>query len=396
MIIHVDMDAFYASVEERESPRLVGRPVIVGGKPDSRGVVAAANYEVRKFGVHSAMPSATAARLCPHAVFLPPRMDLYSQVSRRIHEVFERYTSLIDPLSLDEAFLDVRDSERLFGSTEEIARTIKEDILREENLVASVGVAPNKMLAKLASDQEKPDGFVCVPPDGVTAFLDPLPVSRVWGVGRVTQQSLERLGVRTIAQLRRISVETLVSQFGSSGEHLWKLSRGIDERRVQGDREAKSISHETTFAHDVTDPEVLRSVLWRLTDQVARRLRRHNLSGHTVHLKLRYDDFNTITRTQRLRQATNVTSELAEVVDELFSTRLPSRRLSVRLLGVGISGLATGAPRQQSLFPDPSHEKESRIDSVTDAIRQRYGSDAVERAIGMQAGRHNPPGKRPE
>ncbi len=395
MIIHVDMDAFYASVEEREDPGLVGRPVIVGGKPESRGVVAAANYEARKFGVHSAMPSATAKRLCPQAVVLPPRMELYAQVSRRIREVFERYTSLVEPLSLDEAFLDVHGSERLFGTTEEIARKIKEDIRRQENLVASVGVAPNKLVAKIASDQEKPDGFVCVPPNGVTAFLDPLPVARVWGVGRVTQGALERLGVRTIAHLRAISKETLESQFGSSGEHLWRMARGIDGRPVQPDREAKSISHETTFAQDVTDAEVLRAVLWQLADQVARRLRRHKLFGHTVQLKLRYDDFNTITRAHRLPQATNVTLELAAAVDELFSTRLPNRRLSVRLIGVGVSGLAADAQRQQSLFPDPTHEKESQIDSVTDEIRERYGSDAVERAIGMQAGRHQP-GKRRE
>lgn len=388
MIIHVDMDAFYASVEERESPQLVGKPVIVGGKPESRGVVCAANYEARKFGVHSAMPSSTAVRLCPRGVFLPPRMDLYAQVSGRIREVFERYTSLIEPLSLDEAFLDVRDSLRLFGTTEEIARKIKADIREQEQLVASVGVAPNKLLAKIASDLDKPDGFVSVPEDGVHDFLDPLPVARVWGVGQVTQRSLERLGVRTIGQLRSIPIETLQTCFGSSGEHLWKLSRGIDDRQVLPDREAKSISHETTFAKDITDAEVLRSIIWQLADQVARRLRRHKLFGQTVQLKLRYDDFSTITRAQKLEAATNVTSVLAATAAELFSNRLPARRLSVRLIGVGVSGLATKALRQQSLFPDSTHKKESQIDSVTDEIRKRYGGSAVGRAIGLQAGKH--------
>lgn len=388
MIIHVDMDAFYASVEERETPHLVGKPVIVGGRPESRGVVSAANYAAREFGVHSAMPSTTAVRLCPQGVFLPPRIELYAQVSGRIREIFERYTSLIEPLSLDEAFLDVRDSQRLFGPTEEIARRIKADIREQEQLVASVGVAPNKMLAKIASDLDKPDGFVFVPGDGVNEFLDPLPVARVWGVGRVTQRSLERLGVRTIGQLRSIPLETLQTSFGSGGEHLWKLSRGIDDRRVLPDREAKSISHETTFAKDITDAEVLRSVLWQLSDQVARRLRRHKLFGKTVQLKLRYDDFDTITRAQKLDAPTHVTSEIAATADELFSKRLPVRQLNVRLIGVGISGLTTETLRQQSLFADETHKKESQIDSVTDEIRKRYGGGAVGRAIGLRGGRH--------
>ncbi len=386
MMIHVDMDAFYASVEEREAPHLVGKPVIVGGRPESRGVVSAANYAARKFGVHSAMPSTTAVRLCPQGVFLPPRIELYAQVSGRIRKIFERYTSLIEPLSLDEAFLDVRDSQRLFGPTEEIARRIKADIREQEQLVASVGVAPNKMLAKIASDLDKPDGFVFVPGDGVNEFLDPLPVARVWGVGRVTQHSLERLGVRTIGQLRNIPLETLQTSFGSGGEHLWKLSRGIDDRRVLPDREAKSISHETTFAKDITDAEVLRSVLWQLSDQVARRLRRQKLFGKTVQLKLRYDDFDTITRAQKLDAPTHVTSEIAATADELFSKRLPARQLSVRLIGVGISGLTTEALRQQSLFADEAHKKESQIDSVTDEIRKRYGGGAVGRAIGLRGG----------
>lgn len=390
MIIHVDMDAFYASVEERESPRLVGRPVIVGGRPQSRGVVSAANYEARKFGVHSAMPSTTAARLCPDAVWLPVRMDLYADVSRRIREIFERYTSQIEPLSLDEAFLDVTNSQRLFGTTEEIAHRIKADIYREERLVASVGVAPNKHVAKIASDLDKPNGFVFVPEDGVNAFLDPLPVARVWGVGRVTQQALQRFGIRTIGQLRAMPQETLQRQFGTGGEHLWQLSQGIDNRPVCPDREAKSISHETTFPQDITDAEVLRAVLWQLADQVARRLRRHKLFGHTVQLKLRYDDFSTITRSQSLGEATNITAEVATVADAMFTSRLPARRLSVRLIGLGVSNLAGESLRQQTLFPEHSHKKETQIDTVTDQIRTRYGSEAVDRAIGLQAGKHRP------
>ena len=243
MILHVDMDAFYASIEERDDPRLVGRPVIVGGTPQQRGVVAAANYEVRRFGVHSAMPTATALRLCPQAVVLPVRMQHYADVSGEIRAILERYTPLVEPLALDEAFLDVTGSEPLFGSAETIGRRIKADIRREVRLVASVGVAPNKFLAKVASDLEKPDGFVVVRPDAVQQFLDPLPVGRLWGVGRVTGATFQRLGIDTIGQLRRLSESTLEELFGRSGGQLWRLAQGIDDRQVVPDREAKMISH---------------------------------------------------------------------------------------------------------------------------------------------------------
>ena len=271
MILHVDMDAFYASVEERENPRLAGRPVIVGGTPEQRGVVAAANYEARRFGVHSAMSSATARRLCPQAVVLPPRIQYYAEVSRQIHAIFERYTPLVEPLSLDEAFLDVTGSEHLFGTAESIGGRIKEDIRAELRLVASVGVAPNKFLAKIASDVNKPDGFVVVPPESVQQFLDPLPVGRLWGVGRVTGHTFQQLGVDTIGQLRTLSLAALEQLAGRVGVRLWNLARGVDDRKVVPDREAKSISHETTFAADLTDPETLRAWLLELTEQVARR-----------------------------------------------------------------------------------------------------------------------------
>ncbi len=261
MILHVDMDAFYASIEERDNPHLAGKSLIVGGTPDGRGVVAAANYVVRKFGVHSAMPTANALRLCPGAIVLRPRMDYYAQIARQIRDVFFRYTPLVEPLSLDEAFLDVTGSTNLFGPAPEIARKIKAEIRSETKLVASVGVAPNKFLAKIASDLQKPDGLVVVDPERILEFLDPLPIGKLWGVGKVTGSVLDRLNVKTIGDLRRLDPEILSKAFGQQGEHFFKLAQGIDDRAVVLDREAKSISHETTFAADILDAEVLRAWL---------------------------------------------------------------------------------------------------------------------------------------
>ena len=384
MILHIDMDAFYASVEERENPRLIGQPVIVGGTPEGRGVVAAANYAARKFGVHSAMPAVTARRLCPHGVFLPCRMDFYASVSRQLCEIFERFTPLVEPLSLDEAFLDVTGSEGLFGPSAEIGQQIKRVIRTELRLVASVGVAPNKFLAKIASDLEKPDGFVMVAPDRVQAFLDPLPVERLWGVGKVAAVALHTLGVRTIEQLRRLPVDDLVGGFGKSGEHLWQLAHGIDDRRVVPDREAKSISHETTFAADISDAEVLRAWLLELTEQVARRLRRHQLRGRTVQLKLRFADFSTITRAQTLPEASHVTQEIWQAAVELLETALPMGHRAVRLVGVGVSGLDDRPDLQGQLFDTQQHERQQALDEVTDQIKDRFGSYSVRRAAGLR------------
>ena len=396
MILHVDMDAFYASVEERERPELVGQPVIVGGTPEGRGVVAAANYVARKFGVHSAMPAVTAKRLCPRGVFLRPRMEYYAEVSDQIRAIFERYTPLVEPLSLDEAFLDVTGSQQLFGSAETIGRAIKEEIRQRLRLVASVGVAPNKFLAKIASDLEKPDGFVVVRPGGVQEFLDPLPVGRLWGVGKVTGSVLDKLGIRTIHQLRQVPADVLRQHFGSSGEHLGELSRGIDQRPVVPEQEAKSISHETTFAKSLEDPGILRAWLLELSEQVGCRMRRHGRKGRTVHLKVRFDDFHTITRAQTLAQPTNVTQEIWQTVAELFAERLPARRLHVRLLGVGISGFDQRGLVQLGLFPETEHERQTRLDEVADQIKEKFGHDSLQRALGLlydvetKAGKHGP------
>jgi DNA polymerase-4 len=379
MILHVDMDAFYASVEERDDPSLVGKPVIVGGSAEGRGVVAAANYEARKFGVHSAMASARAERLCPHAVVIKPRIDYYAAVSRQIREIFEQFTPLVEPLSLDEAFLDATGSKLIFGPSAEIGRQIKQRIRSELRLVASVGVAPNKFVAKVASDLKKPDGFVVVEPGNVQSFLDPLPVGRLWGVGKVTGQVFDRLGIRTIGQLRNVSIRTLNELFGASGEHYWNLAHGIDNRLVVPDRDAKSISNETTFAEDISDLEVLRAWLVDLVEQVARCLRRHDIKGRTIELKVRFADFKTISRSLTLAEPTNITQELLEAGIELLTKRLPPNHPPLRLLGFGVNKLDDSGRSQQQLFDQPDRERHRELDSVADQITARFGKLAIRR-----------------
>lgn len=397
MILHVDMDAYYASVEERDNPSLSGKPLVVGGTADGRGVVAAANYAARKFGVHSAMPTARALKLCPDATVLRPRMEHYSEISKQIREIFHRYTPEVEPLSLDEAFLDATGCVQLFGSVENIGRAIKRDILNELSLVASVGVAPNKFLAKLASDLDKPDGFTVIPADAVQSVLDPLPVTRIWGVGKVTKQSFDQIGVTTIGQLRQLSLDDLKTTFGQSGEHFWRLSRGIDERQVIPDRSAKSISHETTFPADICEIDVLRAWLLELTEQVSRRLRQNSIRGRTVHLKVRYGNFDTITRSKSLTEATNITDQLWSVASELLMAGLPNRPLIVRLLGMGVSQLQTQPPVQRSLFEaDEQEERSTKLDAVADQIRNRFGNTSLRRASTVQHQAEHKPQPRPE
>jgi DNA polymerase IV len=383
MILHADMDAFYASVEERERPELVGQPVIVGGSPQKRGVVSAANYVARRYGVHSAMPAATAQRLCPHGIFLPPRITYYADVSRQIRDIFERFTPLVEPLSLDEAFLDVTGSEQLFGPAAEIGQKIKQLVRKETGLVVSVGVAPNKFLAKIASDFKKPDGFMVVEPEHVQEFLDPLPVERLWGVGKQGSKIFQRLGIRTIGQLRQWPVETLTSHFGTQGEHLWQLAHGIDDDPVVPEREAKSISHETTFEQDIDDLDVLRAWLVDLTEQVGWRLRRHGLRGRVVHLKVRFADFSLITRSQTLPEPTDITQELWQVADAMLCHRLPPGHLPIRLVGMGVSGFDTTGLIQGLLFDQDERKKQAGVDTAADQIRQRFGQSALRRAASL-------------
>ena len=381
-ILHIDMDAFYASVEEREQPGLVGRPIIVGGSPRGRGVVSAANYAARQYGVHSAMPMTRAVRLCPAAVCLPVRMQLYATVSQQIREIFNRYTPLVEPLSLDEAFLDVTESERLFGPAANIARAIKQAIRDELSLVASVGIAPNKFVAKIASDLDKPDGFVEVKANEVQSFLDPLPVSRVWGVGKTTGKELERLGISTIRQLRSQSEAVLQDRFGKFGSHLWHLANGFDDRPVVSDSEAKSISNETTFDNDIGQRATLLAWLMELTEQVCWRLRQHELYGRTVQIKLRFPDFSTITRSHTLAEATQQTSQVWQTVVDLFDKAMEKETRPLRLVGVGVSGLGDKAHRPQvqaDMFEQPGDTRQAQLDEVADAIKSRFGSNGIRR-----------------
>ena len=388
-IIHVDMDAFYASVEQLDRPELRGKAVIVGGEAKSRGVVSAASYEARAFGVHSAMPTAQAVRLCPHAALLPVRMGRYAEISQTIHAIFETYTPLVEPLSLDEAFLDVTDSTNLFGSAETIGRAIKARIKEQTHLTASVGVAPNKFLAKLASDLLKPDGFVVLTKQNKQEILDPLPVGRIWGVGKVTEKSLCSRGIETIGQLRRCAPAELRTVVGNAAEELLRLAHGEDDRPVEPDRQCKSLSNEQTFATDVADREVLLSILMEQVEEVAQRLRRRRLKARTVTLKLRYGDFRTLTRSETLSEGTNVTSLLWQTAERAF-TRWQSRSAGpLRLLGFAASGLEDEHAGQQLLFPDEQQEKLRRLDQIVDRIRDRYGKRAAHR--GTASGSEDPP-----
>jgi DNA polymerase-4 len=377
-ILHVDMDAFYASVEQRDRPELRGLPVIVGGV-GNRGVVCAASYEARRFGVRSAMPIATARRLCSQGMFVPVRMQEYAKIARQIREVLLDVTPLVEPLSLDEAFLDVSGHEPLLGPAPEIAQMIKERIRSETSLTASVGVAPNKFLAKLASDHGKPDGLVIVPPDRVTEFLAPLPVGRLWGVGAKCEKRLHALAVRTIGQLAALPQTVLTGHFGKSGRHLWELAHGRDDRKVTPDREAKSISTETTFPEDVGDRAVLRAWLLDLVDELAWRLRKQGVRARTIELKLRSSDVRSRIRSLSLRDATNVTDSLWRAAMQLFERSLTDEMLPLRLMGVGASNLSRDGIVQGQLFGDEERKRGETLDRTIDAIRARLGSDAIRR-----------------
>ncbi len=365
-ILHGDMDAFYASIEQRDNPDLRGKPVIVGGT-GRRGVVAAASYESRKFGVHSAMPSAKAKRLCPEAIFLAPRMEVYAQVSEQVHHVFLEFTPLVEPLSLDEAFLDVTGSEALFGDGPTIARKIKDAVRARTRLTISVGVASSKYVAKVASDLRKPDGLVVVPPGREREFLREMPVTRLWGVGPKTNERFAALGLRRIGDLQRLSLEEAVGLLGENqGDHYWHLAQGIDPREVEPHHEARSISHEVTFDVDLATRERCHQVLLQLSGLVGRRLRNNHLSGRVVRLKLRDPDYTTCTRQQKLPQATDDDRVIYQTVRALFD-RARERMAPVRLLGVAVADL---------LAADQEHPQDRLLEAM-DKIRDRFGEDAI-------------------
>src|SRR5262245_10530623 len=342
------MDAFYASVELRDRPELAGRPVAVGGAANKRGVIAAASYAARGSGAQSGMPTGQALRLCPELVLLPADFDKYTQASQQIMAIFLRYTPLVEPLSLDEAFLDVTGCERLHGDAVTIGRAIKADILRETELVASIGIAPSKFLAKLASELSKPDGFKVIPPEEVRATLDPLPVSRIFGVGERTAKRLEALGVTTVVQLASRPRDEVMREFGASGAWIHDLAHGIDPRRVNPRREEKSHGLERTFEQDIADREELRLILYEFCEEVSHELRHRGLRGRTVTLKARYWNFKTVTRSRTVDLPINLGKRLYVVARELLE-KIPAGPL--RLMGVQVSSLSdVRAPVQAGLF----------------------------------------------
>jgi len=383
-VLHVDMDAFYASVEERDDPSLRGRPVIVGGPKEARGVVSAASYAARAFGVRSAMPLRVAARLCPDGVFLPVRMARYAEVSAAIFAIFGRFSPLVEPLSIDEAFLDATGSERLFGGPVRVAERIRGAIRAETGLTASVGVASNKFVAKIASDLRKPDGLVVVPPEETRAFLAPLPVERMWGVGPRGAETLRRAGIRTFGDLAAAEPARLRALFGLSADGLRGLARGEDARPVVPDREAKSVGRETTFPEDLEDRGALRAALVALVDDAASRLRGQGLLARVVTLKVRYAPFVTRTRRTTLEVPAHATRPLLDAAKALFRGEVERDGRPVRLLGVSFSGFTA----QGLLFGGA----DGRLDEAIDAVRRRFGSDALRRAAVLDSGSGSAPG----
>ena len=376
-IIHLDMDAFYPAVEVLDNPDLKGKAVIVGGTT-GRGVVSSASYEARKFGVHSAQPMATAMRLCPQGIFLSVRMSRYAEISDQVFKIFQRFTPLVEPLSIDEAFLDVTGSTLLFGNPVEIAKKIRQAVREETGLTVSAGVAPSKFVAKIASDINKPDGLTVVSPDKVREFLDPLPIGKMWGVGKVTQEALAQLGIHTFRDLSRISVALLERKFGKYGPRMHALSMGIDERDVITHQETKSIGNEETFNADILALDPARKELLALAGRVARRLRQEGVAGKTVTLKVKYSDFVLVTRSATLNTFTNDGAVLYRTACGLLEKTETGKR-PVRLLGISVSHFNTcGGEEQLDLFAarEADHKRKKLINTL-DSLQDRFGEDIV-------------------
>ncbi len=350
-IIHVDMDAFYASVEQRDNPGYRGKPIVVGGSPEGRGgVVATASYEARKFGIRSAMSSKKALQLCPHVIFIRPRFDVYKETSKKIREIFYRYTDLIEPLSLDEAYLDVTEDKQQIGSALDIARLIKAAIRDEVGLTASAGVSINKFVAKIASDINKPDGLTFIGPSKVEGFMEKLPVEKFHGVGKVTAERMKAKGLYTGADLKKLSEGELVKLFGKSGRFFFKIVRGLDDREVQPHRETKSVGAEDTFPYDITETAEMVTELTKIAETLAERLKKNNLKGRTITLKIKYHDFKLATRSQSLAEGVADLDIIIQTARGLLMTSEPEGR-KIRLLGISVSNFE-GATRRPKSYPE--------------------------------------------
>jgi len=388
-IIHIDMDAFFASIEQRDAPELRGKPVLVGGG-ERRGVVAAASYEARPFGVHSAMPMAQAMRRCPQAIVVPPRRRAYEEASGRIFAIFRRYTPLVEGLSVDEAFLDVTGSRALFGDGETIAARIRAEIRQETDLTASAGVAPNKFVAKIASDQDKPNGLTVVPPGEVVRFLAPLPIERMWGIGPKASERLRLLGYDTLGDLAAADPDALERHLGSWGREVNRLAQGVDDREVEPDREAKSVGAEETYDQDLTTRAEIEKTLLRHASRVARRLHEAGISAGRVTVKIKYADFTLKTRQLRLSEPVDDAASLYDAARSLLD-RFPLAGRPVRLTGVSAGDLQDGPP-PPTLFADARKEKRRAVESAMASLRARFGDDvSLTRADLLDApGREDP------
>ncbi|NLK09029.1 MAG: DNA polymerase IV [Firmicutes bacterium] len=366
VIMHVDMDSFFASVEQRDHPELRGKPVIIGGRKDSRrGVVSTCSYEARKFGVHSAMPIGQAVRLCPDGIFLPGNHDKYEKISKEIRQVFAKFSPVVENLSIDEAFLDMTGCEHLHRSLPAMGNAVKQAIYDAVQLSASVGIAPNKFVAKLASDYRKPDGLTIIALEQIKDWLAPMPVTNIWGIGEKTAEILAAWQIHTIQELRHCSKTQLIQYFGKHGRNLYWLARGVDHRAVEPDTEAKSMGKETTFRENVTDTAVLRQVLAKLVALVGARLRKNGLWARTITIKLRYSDFTTITRSSSLPQPINSDDTIFETADRLLKKNRGTA--PVRLIGVYVTQLTTVT--QATLFSDP---REDKLTKLMDQLNTRY------------------------
>ena len=375
IVLHVDMDAFYASVEQRDNPDLRGQPVIVGGQPSDRGVVAAASYEARQYGIRSAMPTARALKLCPHAQIIRGRMGYYREISHELRDLMRAYTDRVEPLSLDEAYLELTPTVADYDDAARVGHELKRRIRERTRLTSSVGIGPNKSVAKLASDHAKPDGFVVVRPHEVDAFLGPLSVGELSGVGSATEAKLREMGVFTVAELRERSLPQLTEAFGKWGADLYQRARGTDERPVNPDHDPKQLSRETTFAEDRRDVDDLLRVLDDLSQEVAEDLHAEGRRARTVQIKARYADFTTITRSVTLAEPIDDVDVIQEVARLLFQTRVQQREGGFRLLGVGVGNLRDGRSRQLPLFPELQASSATRLAHLRETLRRRLASD---------------------
>ncbi|MFQ5707698.1 MAG: DNA polymerase IV [bacterium] len=380
-ILHLDMDAFFAAVEQLDHPEYRGKPVIVGADPRGgrgRGVVATASYEARKYGLHSAMPISQAYRRCPHGIYLRGRYQRYTQVSRQVMKILHEFSPLIEKISIDEAFVEMTGSLHFFAGKESMGREVKNRIREELQLTASVGIASNKFIAKIASDLEKPDGLVVVEDGKEKDFLKHLPIARLWGVGKKTEAALNKMGIKTIGQIAELPEPELHRRFGKWGNALWRLANGIDKRPVGSWGPQKSISQETTFETDVEDLAVLEKTLLRLADDLSRQMRKNHLKGRTISLKIRLEDFSTFNRSRTLSDFVNSTKILKAVAIDLLHN-FDRKNLKVRLLGIGVSQLSSVSGEQLALF-EPETPLDEKLTSLLDTLKDKYGDQVITRA----------------